>query len=98
MSDITLAEKIYDAFLDRDLTPSDINNMMAERLYALLCSADGALSAIRHGRKLGDKELEDIYYPIRDFCNELARPFIDEISKKSSIGSRMLSDDLPGSY
>lgn len=70
---MTLAEKIYDAFLDRDITANDINDMLAERLYSLLCSADGALSAIRHGRKLTDKELEDIYYPIRDFCNELAR-------------------------
>ena len=97
MPDMTLAEEIYDAFLDRDLTPSDINDMMAKRLYALLCHADGALSAIRHGRKLGDKELEDIYYPIRDFCNELASPVL-EIDKQSSIGSRMLSEDLPGSY
>lgn len=74
MADMTLAEKIHDAFLDRDITPGDINDIIAERLYALLCHADGALSAVRHGRKLEDKELESIYYPIRDFCNELAVP------------------------
>jgi hypothetical protein len=71
MANMTLAEKIHDAFLDRDLTPNDINDMIAERLHLLLCRADGALSAIRHGRKLEDKELEDIYYPIRDFCDEI---------------------------
>lgn len=70
---MTLAEKIYDAFLDRDLTPDDINEVIAERLYLLLCKTDGALSAIRHGRKLEDKELEDTYYPIRDFCDEVLR-------------------------
>jgi hypothetical protein len=73
MADITLAEKIHDAFLDRDLTPDDINEMIAERLHLLLCKADGALSAIRHGRKLEDKALEEIYYPIREFCDEIAR-------------------------
>lgn len=93
MADMTLAEKIHDAFLDRDLTAGDINCMIADRLYAMLCAADGALSAIRHGRKLGDKELEGIYYPIRDFCNELAVPG-EAVDSKSAMRAKQLKESI----
>ena len=93
MADMTLAEKIHDAFLDRDLTPGDINDIIAEKLYAMLCHADGTLSAIRHGRKLADSDIEDVYFPIREFCNELAVSN-KAVDSRAAVRARKLNEAI----
>ena len=72
---MTLADEIYDAFIDSNcenpFTADAVQQILEKRLYALLCKADGMLSAIRHGRVIEDKEIESVYYPIRDVCDDL---------------------------
>ena len=73
---MTIAEEIHDAWLDcNDELPFDenlINRILNKHLYDLLCKADGMLSAIRHGRKIEDVELERVYYPIREICQDMS--------------------------
>lgn len=70
-----LADEIYDAFIDstceKPFTAEVVQEILEKRLYELLCKADGALSAIRHGRVIDDNELESVYYPIRQLCDDL---------------------------
>lgn len=71
-----ISEEIYGLYLDAtsksQFTAEVINEVLRKRLYILLCEAEGQLSAIRHGRKLTDQELEQVYYPLRDICDDLA--------------------------
>ena len=59
VADMTLAEEIHDVFLDatssKPFGVDAINEILERRLYGLLSQADGALSAIRHGRQLEDR-------------------------------------------
>jgi hypothetical protein len=72
---MTIADEIYDAFIDstcdKPFTAEAIQQILEKRLYTLLCEADGMLSAIRHGRVIEDKEIEAVYYPIRAVCDDL---------------------------
>ena len=72
---MTIAEEIHDSLLDatseKPFNVDSINDILERRLYDLLCRADGVLSAIRHGRSLTDSELESVYFPIRDVCNDI---------------------------
>jgi hypothetical protein len=75
MSDMTIAEEIYDSMLDasseKPFNVDSINDILERRLYVLLCQADGMLSAIRHGRTIEDAELESVYYPLRDVAESM---------------------------
>lgn len=75
MADMTIAEEIYDSMLDANrenpFCVDSINDILERRLYRLLCEADGMLSAIRHGRKVEDSELEQVYYPLRDAAESM---------------------------
>lgn len=72
---MTLADEIYDAFIDsnceKPFTAEAVQHILEKRLYELLCQADGMLSAIRHGRVIEDREMEAVYYPIRKLCDDL---------------------------
>jgi hypothetical protein len=75
MANMTIAEEIYDSMLDasreKPFCVDSINDILERRLYRMLCEADGLLSAIRHGRKIEDSELERAYYPLREAAESM---------------------------